>query len=202
MQIFDVTRPISPDMLAIPGVTRTEFRREERERYLIADVLVSTHAGTHIDAPIHYLKTGMTVDRLPLDHLIGPCRVVDLGDIEGEIPADRLAGKIGGVRRLLLKTSFSAAERFDPVFPHLGLEAARLLVREGILSVGIDSPSIEALVCDGSVHRALLGNSCFIIEMLDLSGVPEGDYDLIALPLPLEGLDGSPARVVLCRKEE
>jgi arylformamidase len=68
--------------------------------------------------------------------------------------------------------------------------------------IGIDSPSIESYQCDGSVHRELLGHGCIIIELLDLSNVNEGEYDMIALPLPLAGLDGSPARVVLYSEEE
>ena len=71
------------------------------------------------------------------------------------------------------------------------------LSANGILSVGIDSFSIEAFVCDGSVHLELLGNGCIIIELLDLSGVTEGEYEMAALPLRLAGLDGAPARVVL-----
>ncbi len=202
MQIIDVTRPLFPGMHAIPGVTDPVFRQQDARQYLISDILLSTHGGTHIDAPVHYLKTGTTVDALPLDHLIGPCRVLDLGEVDGEIAPRHLEGRIRGAARLLLKTSYSTADRFSPDFPHLGPDAARLLVREKIVCVGIDSPSIEAIPCDGSVHRELLGSGCSIIEMLDLSAVEEGEYTLIALPLPLAGLDGSPARVVLCRKEE
>jgi arylformamidase len=202
MQIIDVTRPLSPGMHAVPGVTDPVFRQQDTGQYLITDILLSTHGGTHIDAPVHYLKTGTTVDAIPLDHLVGPCRVLDLTEVDGEITPRHLAGRTRGAARILLKTSYSAADRFSPDFPHLGIDAARLLVRERVACVGIDSPSIEVLKCDGSVHRELLGSKCFIIEMLDLSAVEEGEYTLIALPLPLAGLDGSPTRVVLCRKEE
>ena len=77
------------------------------------------------------------------------------------------------------------------------MDAAQYLTKAGVLCVGIDSFSIEAFVCDGSVHRELLSHGCIIIELLDLSRVTEGDYTLFALPLRLTGLDGAPARVIL-----
>ena len=88
-------------------------------------------------------------------------------------------------------------QSFGEAFPHLAPDAARFLVGAGVTAVGIDSPSIEAFGSDGSVHRELLGKGIAILEFLDLSGVAGGDYLLIALPLRLEGLDGSPARAIL-----
>jgi arylformamidase len=82
-------------------------------------------------------------------------------------------------------------------YPSLSADAARLITANGLKCVGIDSPSIEIFNCDGAVHRELLGHGCIIIELLDLSQVSEGDYWMIALPLRLTGLDGSPARVLL-----
>ncbi|MDN7026045.1 cyclase family protein [Methanoculleus sp. FWC-SCC1] len=202
MQIIDVTRPLAPGMPAIPGVTQPVFRQRDTGQYRISDVLLSTHGGTHIDAPAHYLEGGAVVDALPLDHLVGPCRVLDLGGVAGAITSEDLEGRLCGARRLLLKTGYAMADPFSPDFAHLDTDAARLLVREGVACVGIDTPSIEAIPCDGAVHRALLGSGCAIIEMLDLAAAAEGEYTLLALPLPLAGLDGSPARVVLCREEE
>jgi arylformamidase len=100
-----------------------------------------------------------------------------------------------------LKTVFSGEDRFREDYPHLTLDAAELLSANGTLCVGIDSFSIEAFVCDGSVHRELLGHGCIIIELLDLSGVREGAFDMAALPLRLAGLDGAPARVVLMEND-
>jgi arylformamidase len=108
-----------------------------------------------------------------------------------------MEGKIGIEKRILLKTSFSGKNRFSEGYPSLGLDAARYIVSCGVKCIGIDSPSIESFQCDGSVHRHLLNNNCIIIELLDLAGVPEGIYEMVALPLRLIGLDGSPARVIL-----
>ncbi|MCX6698199.1 MAG: cyclase family protein, partial [Methanoregula sp.] len=118
------------------------------------------------------------------------------------VTAGHLKGRIGNAERLLLKTTFSSRDRFSEDYPHITLDAARLITRSGIVCVGIDSPSIEVYDCDGTVHRELLCHGCIIIELLDLSTVPEGDYEMVALPLRLCGLDGSPARVVLIKREE
>ena len=91
---------------------------------------------------------------------------------------------------------------FTEEYPSLARDAACFITDQGIECIGIDSPSIESFNCDGSVHRQLLGNGCIIIELLDLSDVPEGDYEMVALPLRLAGLDGSPARVILMNQEE
>ena len=158
---------------------------------------LSTHTGTHIDAPVHYLKSGNTIDTIPLSQFMGSCRVLDVTRAGTCITADHLRGRLDGIDRLLLKTSFSSTDRFDENYPSLTADAALLITSCDMKCIGIDSPSIESYECDGTVHRELLSHGCIIIELLDLSNVEEGDYTMIALPLRLTGLDGSPARVVL-----
>ncbi|MHB8164533.1 MAG: cyclase family protein [Methanoregula sp.] len=199
MEIFDITRPLSAETLVYPGDSKPSFQQRDEGKYLISDLHMSTHTGTHIDAPVHYLKSGATIDTIPLINLIGSCRVVDVSSAGSTITAGHLDGKMDTITRLLLKTSFSGHHQFIENYPSLSFDAAHLITSKGIHCIGIDSPSIESYDCDGSVHRELLGKGCIIIELLDLSAVPEGDYDMIALPLRLEGLDGSPARVVLMK---
>jgi arylformamidase len=199
MEIFDITRPLSDETLLYPGDMKPSFRQRDAGKYLISDLQMSTHTGTHIDAPVHYLKSGETIDTIPLINLIGRCRVVDVSSAGCIINAEDLGGKIDNITRLLLKTSFSGSHQFIENYPSLSFDAAQLITRTAMHCIGIDSPSIESYHCDGTVHRELLGKGCIIIELLDLSEVPEGDYDMIALPLRLEGLDGSPARVVLIK---
>lgn len=201
MKIIDVTRPLKKDMLVYPGDVIPSFSQADYGRYLISDLTMSSHTGTHIDAPTHYLKSGDTIDTIPLRNLIGRCRVIDMSGAGNIITAGNLEGRLEGVQRLLLKTRFSARDTFTEEYPSLGEDAACAITDNGIECVGIDSPSIESFNCDGSVHRQLLGNGCIIIELLDLSDVPEGDYEMVALPLRLEGLDGSPARVILMKQE-
>ncbi|MDO9324091.1 MAG: cyclase family protein [Methanoregula sp.] len=199
MKIIDITRPLSGETLVYPGDLKPSFRQRDEGTYLISDLHLSSHTGTHIDAPVHYLKSGETIDTIPLTNLIGRCRVVDVSSAGSTITAKHLTGKTDNAPRLLLKTSYSGHNQFIEKYPSLSFDAAQLITGKGICCVGIDSPSIESYHCDGTVHRELLGKGCIIIELLDLSAVPEGDYDMIALPLRLEGLDGSPARVVLMK---
>lgn len=202
MKIIDVTRPLKNDMLVYPGDVIPSFSQVDHGRYLISDIHLSTHTGTHIDAPTHYLKSGNTIDTIPLSNLIGRCRVINVSGIKSTIiTAADLKGKQCGVKRLLLKTQFSGSDKFSDEYPSLAYDAACSITDNGIQCIGIDSPSIESSEGDGSVHRRLLGKECIIIELLDLSDVPEGDYEMVALPLRLAGLDGSPARVVLMKQE-
>ncbi len=198
MRIYDVTRPLSPGTLVYPGDVTPVFTRRDHGSYLTTELFLSSHSGTHIDAPGHFLKKGMTVDRIPLGKLTGPCRVLDFTGITGEIGPEMLEGRIDGARKILLKTSFSGMDRFVPEFTALSPGAVPLLAEAGIHCVGIDSPSIESFTGDGRVHRSLMGEGIVIIEMLDLSRVVPGNYLMVALPLLLRGVDASPARVILC----
>jgi len=201
MKIIDITRPLSNTTAAYPGDAPSQFSQRDAGLYLISEIRMSSHSGTHIDAPVHYLKTGDTIDTVPLDNLVGSCRVIDVTAAGNAITAAALDGRLGGAKRILLKTAFSRETQFREDYPHLTRDAADLLIENGVLCVGIDSFSIEASVCDGSVHRTLLGNGCIIIELLDLSAVNEGEYEMAGLPLRLAGLDGAPARVVLMQKD-
>lgn len=202
MAIYDVTRPLAPGVAVYPGDIIPSMRQEDHGRYLITDLHMSSHSGTHIDAPSHYLRNDQTVDRIPLEHMIGPCRVLDLSGGARVIGADDLAGRIHGIQKILLKTSFSGKTEFYPEYPALSPGAVPLLTGGGIHCIGIDSPSIESFQGDGSVHTGLLTKGVTIIELLDLSMVPGGEYLMVALPLRLSGIDGSPARVILCTGSE
>ena len=196
-EILDLTRPLGEKVPVYPGDPRPVFRKVERDGYTCTDIRLTSHTGTHLDAPSHYLSGGTPVDGIPLKKLIGMARVIDMEDAGDTISAASFSGKLGGAVRVLIRTRASGEGSFGPQFPHLALDAARLLAKTGTLVVGIDSPSMEACGGDGSVHRELLEKGIAILEFLDLSGVTEGDYFMVALPLRLEGLDGSPARVIL-----
>lgn len=198
--IYDITRDLSADAILYPGDIRPRFREIDNGQYRVTEMTIGTHSGTHIDAPSHYLEGGRTVDQIPLDVLAGSARVLDCSDVETVIGPGSLAGRLRGVRTLLLKTWFSRREQFDPGYPALSLEAADLIVEAGITCLGTDAPSIEAFSGDGSVHRRLLGGGTVVLELLDLAAVPEGDYVMVALPLRLAGADGSPVRAILCKQ--
>jgi arylformamidase len=201
-RIYDITRPLAPGCIVYPGDIVPGFIQEDHGNYLVTSIRMSSHSGTHIDAPSHYLPQGAGVDEIPLSHLMGWCTVADLTSVKGELSRSDLEGKTRGARKILLKTSFSEQSEFNEDYPSLGEEAAEFLVEKEIQCVGTDAPSIEKFNCSGSVHRSLLSAGTVIIEMLDLWRVPDGEYWMIALPLRLRGLDGSPCRALLFERWE
>jgi arylformamidase len=166
----------------------------------------SSHVGTHVDPPAHYLAGGRTADQLPLDLLLGPAWLIYLPE-PGPITAAMLqAAKIpAGVRRLLVRTRNSdrpdaAQPAFDEDFVALSTDAAEWVTARDIRLVGIDGPGIGPFGEESTpVHLALLAEGVIALEGLNLAGVTPGAYELICLPLLIEGGDGAPARVLLIR---
>ncbi len=196
-RIYDITRPLAPGSVVYPGDIIPRFRQRDYGQYLITDIRMSTHSGTHIDAPAHYFNDGAGIDQVPLNALMGWCRVVDLSGIDRAIVPSDLKEKLRDADKLLLKTSFSDKFEFEENYPGLSPETAEVLSGAGMTCVGTDAPSIEEFHGNGDVHRTLLSQGTIIIELLDLHGVREGDYWMIALPLRFRGLDGSPCRALL-----
>lgn len=195
--IYDITRDLSEETIIYPGDIRPRFREIDNGQYRVTEMVLGSHTGTHIDAPSHYIEGGVTVDDIPFDLLIGPARVLDCSDAGEVIEPGHIAGRLDGARTILIKTRFSGRQEFDPGYPSLSPETAEMIVDAGVTCIGIDAPSIEPFCGDGSIHRLLLGSGAVILELLDLSTVPEGDYLMTALPMRLKGADGSPARVIL-----
>jgi len=164
---------------------------------------LGAHTGTHVDAPAHFIEGANTIDNLPLDVLIGPARVVRVPDEVTEIDQEFLNScQLDSVERLIFHTRNSGLwhEGFRKDFTHLLPEAAEQLVSQGIKLVGTDYLSIEKFRSGHHrTHLALLSKGVVIAEGLNLTGVPDGDYELICLPMKIaDGAgDGAPARVVL-----
>ncbi|MGC9329919.1 MAG: cyclase family protein, partial [Candidatus Hinthialibacter sp.] len=160
---------------------------------------MSSHFGTHIDAPYHFEEDGVRVDEIPLETLMGKALVHEV-DAYPLIQPEHLPD-LTGVERILFKTSncwFIDETEFHTDYVSLGVEAARILVQAGITLVGLDYFSIEAFKAPGHpVHHALCGGGVILLEGVDLRQVPSGWYELLALPLKIEGADGSPCRAVL-----
>lgn len=159
----------------------------------------STHAGTHADAPLHYDPGGAAIDAVPLDAFVGPARVLDLRGRGPVVTPAMVADASGGPSRVLFRTF----ERFphdawSDAFATVAVETLALLASWGVVLVGIDSPSIdpqEAKVL--LAHEAARAAELRILEGLVLDEVEAGDYELIALPIRLGGLDAAPVRAVL-----
>ncbi len=206
MRIYDVTVPISSQLPVYPGDPKIEIRRtsllEAGDIANVSHLSCSSHMGTHVDPPVHFVQGGIALDELPLEVLIGVARVVDVGDVDviDVATIERLA--LEGVTRLLFKTRNSrlwgSPHDFHRDFVYLDAAAAELLVTRGVKLVGIDYLSIEKFNFDEpATHLALLGRNVIVVEGLDLSGVSPGDYELICLPIKIKDGDGGPARVVL-----
>ena len=208
MKMYDVTVPISEDLPiwpGNPGVSVKQWRSMARgDRSNVTQLELGVHTGTHIDAPNHFESDGVGIDELPLDVLMGPCRVFEMTDLKECL--DRSSAEeldLSGVTRVLLKTRNSkwwksSEKQFHSDFVYLQDDAARYFVERGVKLIGIDYLSIEKFKSpDHATHHTLLRNHIVIIEGLNLSGVPGGDYELIALPIKLKGADGAPTRVIL-----
>jgi arylformamidase len=169
---------------------------------------MGSHTGTHVDAPYHFIPRGLTVDKLPLEVLIGPAFIAEVDAVEANrVQVYDLASLHfpRDTTRLLIKTTNSHLREdrlteFERTFVHLAPQTAEWLVKRGIQLVGVDYLSVEGLgTADFRVHHALLEAGIVIVEGLDLSRVPAGPCQMVCLPLKVEGGDGAPARVLVMR---
>jgi arylformamidase len=207
MRLYDVSLPISNDLPVWPGDSAVSLVMTASilngDKCNITQLQMGTHAGTHIDAPYHFLKDGATVDVIPIETFIGPCLVVELDSDTLIEKKDFLKCNLNGHSRILIKTKNSERwakniTSFDKDYVALGIEAAQYLVENNTLLVGIDYLSIESFQSDDKpVHKLLLKYNITILEGLNLSEVNAGVYELICMPLKLQGCEGAPARVLL-----
>jgi len=204
MKIFDVTVPLSKDLIVYPGDPHVKIHRrtkvnQDEAKWNLSRYSFSSHAGTHVDPPFHLIEDGLTVDKLPLELLIGRARVVEVtAPIIDEAVLEEFDYTADA--RLLFKTRNSylwSQKTFVKDYVYITPGAARSLVNDGIKVVGIDYLSVDKFDSEPETHMALLSGGAIIIEGLDLREVEPGDYEMICLPLKVLGGDGAPARVVL-----
>lgn len=200
MVFIDLTRSFPEPACTYPGDCVPECCQSTRDGYRVSVLTASSHSGTHIDSPAHYIEDGLTIDQIPPETFIGPVTIIDLGLRRSAIRPEDIRPWIGS-ERLIIKTGYSEITSFDPEYACLDEDAADLVAASGIRIIGIDTPSIESYRGTGDVHRRILGAGIPVIEYLDLSAVTEGEYYMIALPLKVTDGDGAPARVIV-RKEE
>ena len=204
MKVYDISLNLSTDTVrwvVAPPLEVHERRRMSRGDDANASALtVSVHAGTHVDAPFHFLLDGAGIDALPLERFIGPALVHQV-NADRYITEDHVnAIPLDGATRVLFKTRNSALLKrrdYDPNFVAFSLEAARALVARGVQLVGLDYLSVAHADEQVPVHRAFLDHGVILLEGIDLSEIRAGHYELICFPLHLRGLDGAPCRAVL-----
>jgi arylformamidase len=206
--LYDISRTLNPRSAVFPGDTPVSLKKVMRmldgDSVNVSALTMSVHAGTHIDAPLHYAIDGASIDHVSPDVFLGPARVLSLDVAHTITPSDLQQHDLAGVQRLLVHTSGSAIPNhvFDKSFVHFDGPAAEVLGTLGLKLIGIDTPSVDEATSKAlPAHLAFLRHNVIILENLCLTGVPDGDYELMALPLKIEGCDAAPARAFLRSKD-
>ena len=204
MKLYDISLTLSPH--SIRWVTAQPLELIERKRMSRGDannsssVHTSVHAGTHVDAPFHFVPDGITIESLPLETFIGPARVCAVKAGSHITAADVAGAQLQGETRVLFKTRNSTLLKvgvYDASFAPFSVDAAKALVDLGVKLVGLDYLSAAAANEQVPVHRAFLDRGVILLEGVDLSEVPPGRYELFCPPVKLAGSDGAPCRAVL-----
>jgi arylformamidase len=201
--IRDISPPISPGLAVWPG--DTPVAREvlsdlaDGGAVTLSTLRTTVHAGAHADAPSHLGPGARSIDRQPLELYVGPCQVVRVAVAPRGVigPAD-WPGPARAERVLFATGTYPDPDTFTEEFAALDPALIERLHAEGVRLVGIDTPSVDPFASvDLPAHRKILEFDMATLEGLSLAGVPEGVYELLALPLRLAGFDGSPVRAVL-----
>lgn len=204
-RVYDITVPLAAGLPVYPGDPPFELEplppSEGAAPFNLSRMSLSTHTGTHVDAPAHFRTGGATIDLLPLEILVGKARVVEILARERIERSDLEAQDLRDDLRVLLKTRMSG-QMLRPEFQedhlYLSRDAALYLAQAGLKLVGFDYLSVDRHGApDFPAHRALLEAGVVLVEALDLSEVDPGEYDMTCLPLRVAGGDGAPARVIL-----
>lgn len=208
MKIIDISQEIRSDMTVYPGdpsfASHPSSSFKQGDICEVSELTIGSHCGTHIDAPLHMIPGGKTLETMPLDCFIGPCRVLTF---QTHVITEKmlLEHNICEGERILLRTDPKAEYTpkngdFNPAV--LSVRAAQHLAERKVKLVGIDSPTVENMeICDGEIHRTLLSSGVAVLEGLLLEKASKEHYFLSALPLSLTGENGAPCRAVLIEEE-
>jgi arylformamidase len=203
MTIRDITVPLDTSLAGWPGDAPYRFswtwRKHDGATVNVSRCELSVHTGTHADAPLHYNDAGASIDALDLHLFIGPAQVICLAGRPRLRREDLEKLDLTAAPRLLLRTDgWTDRTRFPSTIPVMDEDVPCWLHKQGVVLIGVDVPSVDDLDSKGLPnHLALGAHGIAILESLDLSGVPEGLYELVALPLKLVGADGAPVRAIL-----
>lgn len=208
MKLYDISLTLTPNVPRYPGKVAPRrdvlMEMEKGDAANCSALYLDCHVGTHVDAPRHFVRDGFTIEQVDIERLCGPCRVIEIRG-RREIRPDDLANLPSHIRVLfktvgssLLRAGSSAAD----AFAYLAPETARALVELDTRLVGIDGFSIDAYQSGEPAHHIVLPAGVPILECIDLTDVPPGDYDLFVLPLKYAGAEAAPARAVLAAPDE
>ena len=204
MSIIDISPVIDPAIAVWPGdtpfVRTVNLDMDGGGNLNLSDIRTTVHVGAHADSPSHYDPKGQDIAMRALHYYLGPCTVVHVHNAQNRriVPADLQGKRIDAPRVLLRTNTFPDPHSWNEDFASLSPELVDWLHARGVITIGIDTPSVDPF--DDKVleaHQALARHDMANLEGLVLSDVAEGSYELIALPLRLAGADGSPVRAVL-----
>ncbi|MBY0095913.1 cyclase family protein [Mesobacillus maritimus] len=200
MKIIDISIPIYEGMPTYMDNPANQPIIKTKTHGYITDtnVQMNIHTGTHIDAPLHMIEEGETIETIELSRLVRSCKVLDLTHVNDRITAADLQDfPIVKDDFLLLKTKNSFGETSAMEFIFLAEDGAQYLIDKGIDGVGIDTLGIERSQTGHPTHKALFSNDVLIVEGLNLKEVYEGEYTMICAPIKLQNTEAAPARVML-----
>lgn len=203
MKIYDVTKLIHEDMVVYKDKQEKKIKRTIVSSYDTGDYYesrldIDMHCGTHIDAPLHMLKDGNSIEMYDLSRFIGKCKLYDLTHIDEYIEKKDIENlDINQDEIIIFKTKNSYDSKYNPKFVYIEEDAANYLVEKKIKTIGIDAMSIERDKKDHPAHKIILGAGIGVIEDMMLKDVSQGEYFLSALPLNIKYADASPIRAVL-----
>jgi len=202
--LYDISPKLTPRTAVFPGDTplsQKTLLSFKAGHHLMLSALESTvHLGAHADAPCHYNSAGEDISDRDLRRYLGLCQVISVQmDKPGRITVAHVAGRMVTAPRILFRTnSFPDPEHWREDFCSLSPELVAWLAGQGVVTVGIDTPSVDphnSKLLES--HQALFKHDLAVLEGLVLTQVPDGEYTLLALPLPLVGFDASPVRAIL-----
>jgi len=203
---IDVSVPIRSGIVHWPGdpevIIGRMLKMERGDNCNVSTISMSSHTGTHVDAPYHFIEKGDGIHDMAFTTMIGKARVIEIKDRHCIKPEELKPNKIQKGERVIFKTKNSArcwnVDKFVEDFVYLSTESVKYLVNKRVRTIGVDYLSVGGYNKNiDEVHKLLLGAGIWIIEGLDLSRVRQGDYDLICLPLNIINGDGAPARAIL-----
>ena len=200
--IWDISPPVDEQAAVFPGDTvysqRLHLALGPGCPVNVNSITLSPHTGAHADAPMHYSKGGKAAGELDLTPYLGPCRVIHCIECGPLVLSVHIAHALTDLPpRVLLRTAHAASQSWES-FTAIAPEKMGLLATKNVALVGIDTPSIDPADSQAlPSHHQLLAHNMRVLECLVLDDVPEGDYELIALPLKLMRADASPVRAIL-----
>lgn len=201
--LYDITPPISPRLCVWPGDTPPSrevlLDMHRGDNLTLSTLRATVHLGAHADAPRHYGRDAASIESRPLEFYLGRCQVMHVRVARGaRVGVSDLRSQVNAPRVLLATGTFPDPESWNRDFAALEPALVDALHARGVRLIGIDTPSVDLMDSkDLPAHQRFLANDMAILEGLVLHEVPDGEYELIALPLPLAGFDASPVRAVL-----